>query len=237
MKITLSYCNESTYVSGSRPLFGAEQRRATLAVDRIALMLGKPTRGALVVHPSGPDQHLHHPHKQADTDDHHHDREQSSRRSGKRDVAEPGRGQCCDRKIKRIDIVTDRRVMLMLRFINDRRHHKEEHEEVDSRDNRIVIASYEREVVLHAARDAIGAKQAKRPERAKEAEPCPLTGARNEMMTATSARPSGWSRSWNRRRLSDSRARNSPSTISPMAASMSSREGLPATNEVSAKKT
>jgi hypothetical protein len=66
-----------------------EQRPATLAVDRIGLVLGKPARGTLVVHSARPEQHLHHPHKQADTDDHHYDGEQSARRPGKRNVPEP----------------------------------------------------------------------------------------------------------------------------------------------------
>src|SRR6516165_9215671 len=105
MKITLSYCNESTYVSGSRPLFGAGQRR--------------------------------------------------------------------DRKIKRIEIVPDRWVVPMLCFVNDRRHSKEEDEEVGSRDNRIVIAPHEREVTLHATYNEIGAKQAKHAESAKKAKPIP----------------------------------------------------------------
>jgi hypothetical protein len=65
------------------------------------------------VHPPGPEQHLHHPHKQADTDDHHHDCEQSTPRPGKRDVAEPGRGQRRDREIQRTEIVPDRRVVPM----------------------------------------------------------------------------------------------------------------------------
>jgi hypothetical protein len=56
----------------------------------------------------------------------------------------------------------------MLRFVNDRRRHKKEDEELGSRDNRIVIAPYEQEVTLHAA------KQAKRPGRAKKAEPMPV---------------------------------------------------------------
>ena len=136
-----------------RPPLGGEQRPATLAVDRIALMLGKPARGAPLVDPPGSEQHLNHPHKQADTDDHHHDCEQSTPRPGKRDVAEPGRGQRRDREIKRIEIVPDRRVVPMLCFVNDRRHSKEEDEEVGSRDNRIVIAPHEREVALHAAHD------------------------------------------------------------------------------------
>jgi hypothetical protein len=62
--------------NGSRsPVFGweGEQRPATLAVNGVALMLVKPARGAPMVRPAGPDQRLHHPHKQADTDDHHHD--------------------------------------------------------------------------------------------------------------------------------------------------------------------
>ena len=63
--------------------------------------------------------------------------------------------------------------MLVLRFVNDRRHDKEKDEEVGPRDNRLVIASHEREVALHAARNAVGAKQAKRPERTKEAELMP----------------------------------------------------------------
>jgi len=44
-------------------------------------------------------QHLHHPHKQADPDDHF--TIESALRSGKRDVAEPGRGRRHDREIKR----------------------------------------------------------------------------------------------------------------------------------------
>ena len=67
--------------------------------------------------------------------------------------------------------------MLVLRFVNDRRHHKEKDEEVGPRDNRIVIASHEREVALHAARNAVGTKQAKRPERTKEAELMPADGS------------------------------------------------------------
>ena len=138
-----------------------------------------------MVRPAGPDQRLHHPHKQADTDDHHHDREQSSRRSGKRDVAEPGRGQRRDCEIKRIDIVTDRRVLPMLRFVNDCCRHKEEDKEVGCRDNRVVILPHKREVTLQAVRDAIGAKQAKRPERTEEAELVPADGrARIEMETS-----------------------------------------------------
>jgi hypothetical protein len=61
----------------------------------------------------------------------------------------------------------------MLRFVDDRRRHKKEDEELGSRDNRIVIAPYEQEVTLDAAHDVIGAKQTKRPERAKKAEPMP----------------------------------------------------------------
>ena len=63
--------------------------------------------------------------------------------------------------------------MLVLLFVSDRRHHKETDEEMGPRDNRIVIASHEWEVVLHAARNAVGAKQAKCPERTKEAELMP----------------------------------------------------------------
>ena len=123
--------------------------------------------------------------KQAETDDHHNDREQSPRRPGKRSVAEPGRGQRRDGEIERIDIIANGRVVLVLRFINDRPHHKEKDEEVGPRDNRIVIASHEREVVLHAVRDAVGAKQAKRPERTEEAELVPADGrARIEMETS-----------------------------------------------------
>ena len=59
----------------------------------------------------------------------------------------------------------------MLRFVNDRRRHKKEDEDLGSPDNRIVIAPYEQEVTLHAAHDAIG--EAKRPERAKKAESMP----------------------------------------------------------------
>jgi hypothetical protein len=38
-------------------------------------MFGKTAGGAAVMHFPGPEQHLNHPHKQADTDDHHHDRQ------------------------------------------------------------------------------------------------------------------------------------------------------------------
>ena len=62
-----------------------------------------------MVQPLGPEQHLHHPQKQADPDGHHEDREQSPRRPGKRDVAEPGGGRSRDREIKAIDLVADRR--------------------------------------------------------------------------------------------------------------------------------
>jgi hypothetical protein len=89
------------------------------------------------------------------------------RRPGKRDVAEPGRSQHRDREIKRIAIVTDRRVVPMLRFVNDRRRHKKEDEELGSRDNRIVIAPY----------DAIGAKRSARSARRKPS-PCRLIGTR-----------------------------------------------------------
>jgi hypothetical protein len=56
-----------------------------------------------VVPRPAPEQHLHHPQKQADADDHHNDREQPPFRPSQRDVVEPGRGQRRDRKIKRID--------------------------------------------------------------------------------------------------------------------------------------
>ena len=123
-----------------------------------------------MIRPPWPEQHVHHPHKQADADDHHHDCEQSTRRPCKRDVAEPGRGQRRDREIKRIEIVPNRRVVLMLCFVNDRRHPKKEDEEIGGRDNRIVIAPHEGEIAPHAVRDAIGAKQAERAEHAKKAE-------------------------------------------------------------------
>jgi hypothetical protein len=61
----------------------------------------------------------------------------------------------------------------MPRFVNDRRRHKKEDEELGARDNRIVIAPYEQDVTLRAAHDAIRAKQAKRPERAKKGELMP----------------------------------------------------------------
>jgi len=53
----------------------------------------------------GPEQHLHHPQKQADADDHHYDRQHPPLRPGQRDVAEPGRSERRDREIKRVDIV------------------------------------------------------------------------------------------------------------------------------------
>ena len=56
-----------------------EQHPATLAVDCIGLVLGKAARGTLVVHSARAEQHLHHSHKQTDTDNHHHDAEQSAR--------------------------------------------------------------------------------------------------------------------------------------------------------------
>jgi hypothetical protein len=124
-----------------------------------------------VVQPPGPEQHLHHPQKQADADDHHDDREKPTLRTRQRDVAEPGRGQRRDREIERIDIVGDRRVLPVLRLVNDRRHYKEKDKEMGSRDNRLVIAPDEREVSLHAARNAIGAKQAKHSEPPEKAEP------------------------------------------------------------------
>ena len=94
-----------------------------------------------MVQPPGPKQHLHHRQKEADPDDHHEDREQSPRRPGKRDVAEPGRSQGRDREIKGIDIIADRRVLPMLRLVNYRGHHKEKDEAVGSGDDRVVIAS------------------------------------------------------------------------------------------------
>ena len=111
--------------------------------------------------------------KTSDADDHHYDRQHPPLRPGQRDVAEPGRSERRDREIKRVDIVADRRVLAVLRLVDDCRHHKEKDEEVGSRDDRIVIAPDKREVALHAAGDAIRAKQAKRPKCPKKAEPMP----------------------------------------------------------------
>ena len=144
-----------------------------------------------MVQPPGPEQHLHHPQKQADPDDHHDDREQPPCRPGKRDVAEPGGGQGRDREIKGIDIIADRRALPMLRLVNDRRHRKEKDEEVGSGDDRIVIAPDEREVTLHAARDAIGTKEAKHPECAKKADPVSADRCHERDDDRMSASPSG----------------------------------------------
>ena len=57
------------------------------------------------------------------------------------------------------------------------------------------------------------------------------------MMTAMSASPSGWRRSWNRWRLTKRRAMKSAKMIIPMVASTSSRTGLPSMNDVSTRKT
>jgi len=62
-------------------------------------------------------------------------------------------------------------------------------------------------------------------------------GARNEMMTAMSASPSGWRRSWKRWRLTNRRAMKSARMIIPMARSTNSRTGLPSMNDVSTRKT
>jgi hypothetical protein len=59
-----------------------EELPAALAVDRIGFVLGKSAGGALLVHSARPEQYLHHPHKQAHTDDHHYDREQSASLTG-----------------------------------------------------------------------------------------------------------------------------------------------------------
>ena len=60
-----------------------------------------------------------------------------------------------------------------MRLLNYRGHHKEKDEAVGSGDDRVVIAPDKWEVTLHAARDAIGAKEAKSPERTKEAQAVP----------------------------------------------------------------
>src|SRR5437870_1844618 len=144
-----------SWITSCRPRFGGEQCPTALAVDCVALVLGKPAGGAPLEHSRGPDSTCTIRTNKLTPTIIIQDRKQPPRRPGKRDVAEPGLSQHRDREIKRIDIVTDRRVVPMLRFVNDRRRHKKEDEELGSRDNRIVIAPYEQEVTLHAAHDAI----------------------------------------------------------------------------------
>jgi hypothetical protein len=101
--------------------------------------------------------------------DHYDDGYQSAHRARQSDVAKPGRRKRRHGKIERIRVIGDVRIDVMLRFVNNSGHHKNEDRKVGHRGKDFFMSSKEKAVFAEVLDNAKSPQQSKGPQRSEEA--------------------------------------------------------------------
>jgi hypothetical protein len=117
---------------------------AVLAMHGIDVMACETATRTLVFHFARSKNCLHETNEQCDTDDHDNDGKQSAFAADKNHIAEPGRRQRSHRKVKRVDVVVDRGVYLLLPDEDEGRNDKNENKQIDGAETRTRSAARSR---------------------------------------------------------------------------------------------
>jgi hypothetical protein len=110
----------------------------------------------------GDENRARQPEKQRHPEDHDDDGDQPAQRARQRYVAEPGGGQRGDGKIKRVDVVVDPRIVGMLGFVDEAGRNEQEHGEIRTRDDDVLMPPEGVEVGAQPREELIAAQQPQR---------------------------------------------------------------------------
>jgi hypothetical protein len=105
--------------------------------------------------------------KQRHAAHHDHDRDHASCCALQRYVAEARRRQRSDGEIQRVRVVVDVRIHVVLRLVNNRRHHEDEDEKVRTRKYDLFVALEERTVLAKSLEKLI---RVQKPQGAQDAQ-------------------------------------------------------------------